>query len=104
MEESSSILFPSGPPRCPSTTEVYAGVTFDNIMLAPSGTFYIDVNETGQDGGRTGFYFLLAAGHSFATNSDVSRPSTSPLRYPWPIAVSVSTTMARPKRAFTIST
>ena len=63
--------FPERSASLPSTTEVYAGVTFDNIMLAPSGTFYIDVNETGQDGGRTGFYFLLAAGHSFATNSDV---------------------------------
>ncbi len=56
--------FPERSASLPSTTELYAGMTFDNVMLAPSGTVYIDINETGKDGGSTGFYFLLAAGHS----------------------------------------
>jgi hypothetical protein len=56
--------FPDRSASLPQTTELYGGVTFDDVMLAPSATLYIDVNETGKDGGSTGIYFQLAAGHS----------------------------------------
>ena len=56
--------FPGRFASLPSTTELYGGVTFDEVMLAPSATLYVDVNESGQDGGSTGIYFQLAAGHS----------------------------------------
>ncbi len=57
--------FPDRGAALPSTTEIYGGVSFDSVPLAPSATIYVDVDETSKDGGTTGLYFLLAAGHSF---------------------------------------
>ncbi len=58
--------FPDRGASLPSTTEIYGGVSFDTVPLAPSVTIYVDVDETSKDGGTTGVYFLVAAGHSFA--------------------------------------
>ena len=55
--------FPERSDGLPSTTEIYGGVGFDAVPLAPAFTLYIDVDETG-DSGDTGIYFLLSAGHS----------------------------------------
>ncbi len=63
--------FPDRSASLPATTEIYGGVSFDSVPLAPSATIYIDVDETSQDGGTTGLYFLLAAGHSFPLSHDV---------------------------------
>ena len=54
-----------------TTTELYGSVSFDSAPGAPSATIYIDVDETNAGGGDTGLYFLLGAGHSFATTHDV---------------------------------
>ena len=61
--------FPERSASLPQTTEIYGGVTFDDVMLAPSATVYIDVDETG-DSGSTGMYFLLAAGHSVPLDNE----------------------------------
>ena len=58
--------FPERSASLPATTEIYFGVTADNVALAPSATIYIDVDETSADSGDTGVYILLSAGHSFA--------------------------------------
>ncbi len=55
--------FPERSAGLASTTEIYGGVSFDAVPLAPAFTLYIDVDETG-DSGDTGIYFLLSAGHS----------------------------------------
>ena len=62
--------FPERSASLASTTEVYWGVSLDNAPLAPSFTLYVDVDET-SNGGSTGLYFQMAAGHSFPTNHDV---------------------------------
>lgn len=58
-----------------TTEELYGGVTFDNVMLSPSVTVYIDVDETSYsdlfNDYSSGVYVLLAAGHSFETGNDV---------------------------------
>ena len=56
--------FPERSDFLPSTTELYGGISFDSIRLAPSATLYIDVDES-RSSGDTGMYFLLAAGDSF---------------------------------------
>lgn len=55
--------FPDRSASLPSTTEIYGGLTFDTLPLAPSATLYVDVDET-RANGQTGLYFLLGAGHS----------------------------------------
>jgi hypothetical protein len=56
--------FPERSATLNATTELYAGVTLD-APLAPSATLYVDVDETGADGGTTGLYLKLGASHSF---------------------------------------
>ena len=55
--------FPERSTSLASTTEIYGGLSLDAVPLAPAFTLYIDVDET-DDGGDTGIYFLLSAGHS----------------------------------------
>ena len=55
--------FPERSGTLKATTEIYGGVTFD-APLSPSATLYVDVDETGADGGTTGLYLKLAASHS----------------------------------------
>ena len=62
--------FPERSVALPSTTEIYGGVGFDAVPLAPAFTLYIDVDETGGSG-DTGIYFLLSAGHSLPFNHPV---------------------------------
>lgn len=62
--------FPERSSSLASTTEFYTGVTLDAAPLAPSFTLYVDVDET-SNGGSTGLYFQMAAGHSFPLNHDV---------------------------------
>lgn len=61
--------FPERSASLAQTTELYGGVTFDEVMLAPSATIYVDIDETG-DSGSTGTYFLLAAGHSVPLDNE----------------------------------
>lgn len=63
--------FPQRSSSLATTEEVYLAVSFDTAPLAPSATVYIDVDETSAGGGSTGMYFLLAAGQSIPTGSDV---------------------------------
>ena len=63
--------FPQRSSTLATTEEIYGSVSFDSVPLAPSATLYIDVDETSAGGGSTGIYFLLAAGHSIPTGSDV---------------------------------
>ena len=63
--------FPERSASLPQTTELYGGVTFDDVMLTPSATLYIDIDETGKDEGSTGFYLLLTAAHSLEMGGDV---------------------------------
>ncbi len=56
--------FPERSAALPATTEIYGGLTFDNVPLAPSATIYVDVDETRAGGGDMGAYFLLSASHS----------------------------------------
>ena len=56
--------FPERSATLGATTEIYGGLTFDNVPLAPSATIYLDVDETRAGGGSTGAYFLLSASHS----------------------------------------
>ena len=58
--------FPERSASLAATTEIYGGISFDSVPLAPSATLYVDVDETSSGGGTTGLYFLLAAGHSLA--------------------------------------
>ena len=55
--------FPERSASLATTTEIYGGLSFDSVPLAPSATLYVDVDETGNSG-STGVYFLLGAGHS----------------------------------------
>ncbi len=64
--------FPERSATLNATTELYAGVTFD-ALLAPSATLYVDVDETGADGGTTGLYLKLGASHSFPVGHRVFR-------------------------------
>jgi hypothetical protein len=63
--------FPERSASLAATTEIYGGISFDAVPLAPSVTVYVDVDETSKGGGNTGLYFLLAAGHSFALTHPV---------------------------------
>ena len=63
--------FPERSASLPATTELYGSISFDSVPLAPSATFYVDVDETSKSGGSTGLYFLVAAGHSFALSHNV---------------------------------
>ena len=62
--------FPQRSSTLATTEEIYLKVGFDSVPLAPSATLYIDVDET-SDARSTGLYFLLGAGHSFATGNEV---------------------------------
>jgi len=62
--------FPERSRDLASTTEIYGGVAFDAVPLAPAFTLYIDVDETGNSG-DTGIYFLLSAGHSLPSDHPV---------------------------------
>ena len=64
--------FPERSASLAATTELYTSISFDTAPLAPSATLYIDIDETNKDGGSTGVYFLLAAGHSFAIDHPVA--------------------------------
>lgn len=55
--------FPERSASLPTTVELYGGVSFSELPLAPSATLYVDVDET-RDAGDTGLYFQLAAEHS----------------------------------------
>jgi hypothetical protein len=57
--------FPERSASLPTTTEIFGGISFDSVPLAPSAKLYVDVDETKAAGGTNGLYFLLAAGHSF---------------------------------------
>ena len=63
--------FPQRSSTLATTEEIYGSISFDSAPLAPSATLYIDVDETRAGGGSAGLYFLLGAGHSIATGSDV---------------------------------
>ena len=63
--------FPERSAGLPATTEIYGGLTFDSVPLAPSATIYIDVDETRAGGGSSGAYFLLSASHSIPVNHPV---------------------------------
>ena len=63
--------FPQRSSSLATTEEIYGSISFDSVPLAPSATLYVDVDETSAGGGDTGIYFLLGAGHSIATGSDV---------------------------------
>ena len=68
------VIFYTFPQRSSSfatTEEIYGSISFDSAPLAPSATLYIDIDETRAGGGNAGIYFLLAAGHSIPTGSDV---------------------------------
>jgi hypothetical protein len=56
--------FPNRSASLPNTVEVYAGLTLSDVLLDPSATVYVDVDETGR-AGSTGLYFLLGGGHQF---------------------------------------
>ncbi|MDA2937586.1 hypothetical protein MYX75_04905, partial [Acidobacteria bacterium AH-259-A15] len=62
--------FPDRSASLATTTELYGGITFETVPLAPSATLYVDVEETGE-AGDTGIYFLLGAGHSFTLPHNV---------------------------------
>ena len=57
--------FPERGASLPTTVELYGGVSFAEVPLAPSATLYVDVDETGAGDGSNGVYFLLGVGHSF---------------------------------------
>ncbi len=63
--------FPQRSSTLATTSEIYGTVSFDSVPGAPSATIYIDVDETSAGDGDPGLYFLLGAGHSFATGNDV---------------------------------
>jgi hypothetical protein len=65
------VIFYTFPDRFNTTTEIYGGVTFDSVLLAPSVTLYVDVDETTAGGGTAGLYVLLGAGYTFETGHDV---------------------------------
>jgi hypothetical protein len=62
--------FPERSATLATTTEVYGGVSFD-VPLAPSAKIFVDVDETTNDGGKRGVYFLLGAGHTVPFNHPV---------------------------------
>jgi hypothetical protein len=59
--------FPERSATLATTTEIYGGVAFD-APLAPAAKLFIDVDETTDDDGKRGLYFLLSAGHSIPFN------------------------------------
>jgi hypothetical protein len=55
--------FPDRGATLRSTTELYAGVSLESLPLSPSGTLYVDIDETRESGG-TGLYLKLGASRS----------------------------------------
>ncbi|MFB3902093.1 MAG: hypothetical protein ACE15E_01455 [Acidobacteriota bacterium] len=53
---------------CPSTTEVFGGVSLDSVPLAPAVRLNVDIDET-RKRGQAGLYLELAGGHSFPLSS-----------------------------------
>jgi hypothetical protein len=62
--------FPERSATLATTTEIYGGVAFDTL-LAPSAKLFVDVDETTDDDGKRGLYFLLSAAHSIPLNHPV---------------------------------
>jgi hypothetical protein len=62
--------FPERSASLPSTTELFAGVSFD-APLSPSARIFIDLDETTDGDGKRGAYFLFSAAHSIPINHPV---------------------------------
>jgi len=63
--------FPQRAATLATTSEIYGTISLDSVPGAPNATLYVDVDETSAGSGDKGVYFLLGAGHSFSTGSDV---------------------------------
>ncbi len=55
--------FPERSASLPATTEVYGGLTFNEIPLAPTVKLFVDVDESGEGEGSPGVYLLLSGSH-----------------------------------------
>jgi len=58
-------ILPYNGDSCPSTTEIFAGFSFESVPLAPAVRLNIDIDES-RERAKTGLYLELAANHSLA--------------------------------------
>lgn len=57
--------FPDRSDSLPATAELYGGLSWPDLLFAPSATLFIDIDEAAENG-STGAYLLIGAEHSIS--------------------------------------